>query len=400
MGSPKTGGLLNRTILYGIIASFLVWLIYFKDLRLGDLGKFLPMSPQMAAMNLDTLLLPLLVSVTIFYLASIIGIFFEGVFSEVLVGTLYAAGFASFFALFLILQPGETINQAGYLLTGAFGVILLYNITTTVARLRKSQALKAVAVSATIFGVGQIVIRLLSLLMASSGASMPPGLAEGISDFISLGVTIAGVFTLFAVFRSSRNPYLAALGGISGNYLFSVSLSLIGALYYGFFMGGLSTFAPSIKNLTPYVEWTGICIFAAIIFTVMRRGMQGSIMVKNRLGEWKKHMQQITTYKGDRFVGFTEVINDFVDKGHRERLLVKLAVFLHENQASDEEISGLLVELINYEDEKNPTISRSGSSDKIERLNQDKRMEVLHRTITRIIPPGGIEEAVGIGGDS
>ena len=177
MGSSKRGGLLNRTILYGIIASLLVWLIYFKDLRLGDLGKFLPMSPQMAAMNLDTLLLPLLVSITIFYLASILGIFFEGVFSEVLVGTLYAAGFASFFALFLVLQPGETINQAGYLLSGAFGVILLYNITTTVARQRKSQALKAVAVSATIFGVGQIVIRLLSLLMASSGASMAPGLA-------------------------------------------------------------------------------------------------------------------------------------------------------------------------------------------------------------------------------
>jgi hypothetical protein len=399
MGSRKKGGLLNRSLIYGAIASFLIWLIYFNDLRLGDLGKFLPMSPQMAAMNLDNLLLPLLVSVTIFYLASIVGIVFEGVFSEVLVGTLYAAGFASFFALFLVLQPGETINQAGYLLSGAFGVILLYNIVTTIARLRKSQALRAVAVSATIFGVGQIVIRLLSLLMASSGASMPPGMAEGISDFISLGITIAGVFTLFAVFKSSRNPYLAALGGISGNYLFSVSLSLIGALYYGFFMGGLSTFAPSIKNLTPYVEWTGICIFAAIIFTVMRRGMQGSIMVKNRLGEWKKHMQQITTYKGDRFVGFTEVIDDFVDKGHREQLLVKLAVFLHENQASDEEISGLLTELINYEDEKNPTISRSGSTDKIERLNQDKRMEVLQRTITRIIPPGGIEEAVGIGGE-
>lgn len=379
---------LRRTVLYGLFAGILGWLIYFNDYTLRDLGNFLPMSPQMASMSLEVILIPLLASITVFYVASIVGIAFEGVLAEVLVGTLYAAGFASFFALLLILQPGENVNQAGYLLSAAFGVVLANNIVSTLARLRKSQALKAVAVSATIFLEGQIALRLISILIGASGASMVPGLAEAIAEFLNLGITIAAVFTLFAAFKASGNAYLAALGGIASNYLFSVSLSVIGALYYGFFLGGLSAFAPSIRNLSPYVEWTGICIFAAIIFTVMRRGMQGSIMVRNRLGEWRKHQQQVTTYKGDRFVGFTEVVDDFVEGGNREKLLVKLALFLHENQAGDDEISGLLAELINYEDEKSPDLARTGRSEALENQNKLKRLDLLQKTIGSIVPQG------------
>ncbi|MDH5791443.1 MAG: YIP1 family protein [Candidatus Bathyarchaeota archaeon] len=389
MPSKSKKSLTRSTVIYAAFAGLLAWLIYFNEFRLGDLGAFLPMSEQMASTSLDVILLPLLISGSIFYVASLVGTAFEGTFAEVLVGTLYAAGFTSFFALFLIILPGSmNINMAGYLLSGAFGVVLLYNIVSTVARLKKKPSIRAAAISATIYAEGQIVVRLISLLIKSSGATMQPEMIDAVGQFIDLGVTIAAVFTLFAMFKTSKNPYLAALGGISGNYLFSVSLSLIGALYYGFFMGGLSALAPSIRNLSPYVEWTGICVFAALIFTVMRRGMQGSIIVRDRLGQWKRHLQQITSYKGDRFVDFTRVVDDFVQRGERERLLVKLALYLDENQVADEEISRLLSDLINYEDERKPAISRHGRTSKIEEDNMEKRLEVLQRTIGKIAPAG------------
>lgn len=390
---------LRRTVIYGLAASILGYLIYSNDYTLGALGNFLPMSPQTASISLEIILIPLLASITIFYLASIVVIVFEGILAEVLAGTFYAAGFASFFALFLILNPAQNINQAGYLLSAAFGVALVYNVVSTLARLRKSPTLKVVAVSATIYTEGQIALRLISLLIGASGAAMTPGLIEAILEFLSLGITIAAVFTLLAVFKTSGNPYLAALGSIASNYIFSVSLSIIGALYYGFFMGGLSSFAPSIANLSPYVEWTGICIFAAIVFTIMRRGMQGSIMVKNRQGEWKKHVQQVTTYKGDRFVGFTEVVDDFVEYGNREKLLVKLALFLYENQARDDNISELLSELINYEDEEVPALSRTGQSDVVESQNKLRRLDLLQRMIRNIVPQGTSLMSTKIGGE-
>jgi hypothetical protein len=389
MPSKSKRSFTRSTTIYAVFAGILAWLIYFNDFRLGDLGAFLPMSEQMATISLDVILLPLLISGSIFYVAGLVGITFEGTLAEMFIGTLYAAGFTSFFALFLIILPGSVnINTAGYLLLGAFGIVLLYNIVSTVARLKKKPYIRSVAISATIYAEGQIIMRFIFLLIGSSGATMPPEMVSAIGQFIDLGVTIAAIFTLFAVFKTSKNSYLSALGGIAGNYLFSVSLSLIGALYYGFFLGGLSTLAPSIRNLSPYVEWTGICVFAALIFTIMRRGMQGSIIVKDRLGQWKRHLQQITTYKGDRFVDFTRVVDDFVQRGERERLLVKLALYLDENQVADEEISRLLSDLINYEDEKKPAISRHGRTSKIEEDNMEKRLEVLQRTIGRISPAG------------
>ena len=388
---------MRSTFLYGIFAVFMGWLIYFNEFKLGGLGHFLPMSEKMASMSLDILLVPLLASVSVFYAGVVVNRVLEGPLAELLVGSLYAGGFATFFALFLILNPGEMVNRAGVLLSAAFAVLLAYNALATVSRLRRNPGLRAAAISATIYLEGQIMFRVITLLIKSSSSTTPPELISAVGEFVNLGVTIAAIFTLMAVFKTSGNPYLSALGGIASNYLFSVSLSLIGALYYGFFLGGLSSFAPSISNLSPYVEWTGICVFAALIFTVMRRGMQGSIIVEDRLGQWKKHLQNVTTYKGDRFVGFTEIIDEFIEKGDKQRLLIRLTLFLHENHVADDEISRLLAELIGYEDQKKPAISRSGRAVVIDDENMNRRLEVLQRTITRIVPSGiqGVSASLG-----
>jgi hypothetical protein len=369
---------IRSTVLYTIFTALLLWLILYNDYRLGDLGSFLPMSEQMTPLSINIILVPLAVSVTIFYIAALVSIFLEGPIAEISVGTLYAAGFGAFFSLFLILNPSAKIGQAGYYILAAFAVLLAYNMIATVARLKDRMSVKSLAISATIFAEGQIAVRLVNLLIDSSGATMHPEMAQAFAEFISLGVTIAAVFTALAVFRNSRNSYLAALGGISSNYLFSVSLSLIGALYYGFFLGGLKAYAPNIVDLSPYVEWTGICVFAALIFTVMRRGMQGHVVVQNRLGEWKKHVQ----------------------KGSKERLVVNLTLFLDENHISDGEVSEILGPLINYEDIERPDLSRRGRAQQVEEENKLNRLEVLQGTISRIVPGGDPMAMAGIAVDA
>ncbi|HUS77145.1 MAG TPA: hypothetical protein VM050_00570, partial [Patescibacteria group bacterium] len=152
MSRQTRNNFLRNTIIYAIFAGLLGWLIYFNEFTLGELGNFLPnMSEQMMTMSLDMLLVPILAAGTVFYISSLVGIFFEGTLAEVLVGTLYAVAFASFFSLFLILNPVEGVNRAGYLLSGAFGVLLVYNLVATWARIRKSPPLRAFAISASIY---------------------------------------------------------------------------------------------------------------------------------------------------------------------------------------------------------------------------------------------------------
>ena len=384
----NTNTVIRNTAIYAVFASLLAYVIFTQNITFGDLGGLLPMPEQIAAMDLDTILLPVLISISVFYIASIVGIFFEGAFSEVLVGTLYAAGFASFFATFLLFNPNEVIQEAGMMITAAFGVILFYNTVTTYARLRKKPWLKAIMVSVTIYVEGQIAVQILSIMVNSIAITSNNILLLAFGDFINLGVTIAAIFTFFAIFNSSENPYLGALGGIASNYMFAIALSVIGSLYYGFFIGAFKEIAPGIEGLAPYVQWTGICVFAALIFTIMRRGMQGSIMIKNKMGNWQKHLQQVTTYKGDRFLGFTHIVDEFVNEGKRDRLLIRLALFLHENHMNDDDISAALTALINYKDEKKPALSREGQSSSIDKKNRDNRLEVIQRTLDIMIPSG------------
>lgn len=381
---------LRNSALYGVFAAPLIWLIYFHDLTVGDFRSFLPYLPdQLASMSLSVVLLPLLVSVSIFYVASLFGAAFEGAFSELLVGSLYAAGFAVFFALFLIYSPGsEMLNSAGYLFLTAFAVLLAYNLLATLSRMWKVHALRALAASATIYVEGYVALMLLDLFLGSSGLSLPGDLGGALTELLDLGFMVATAVSLFGVLKTSRNPYLSTVGGIASNYLLVVSASLIGSLYFNYFRGRLASISPGIANLSPYIEWTAICIVAAIVFTRTRKGMQASMMAEARLGDWIKHVQEVSTYKGDRFVGFTETINDFIERGRRDRLLINLTMFLHDNRVEHGEIALLLSDLINYEDAKKPFFSLRGRVTALEKENEARRRSVLKRTISGILPLG------------
>jgi hypothetical protein len=120
------------------------------------------------------------------------------------------------------------------------------------------------------------------------------------------------------------------------------------------------------------------------------------MMAEAKMGEWIKHVQEVGTYKDNRFVDLTGMVNEFIEQGNRDRLLVRLTIFLHENKFSDEEISSILNELINYKDEKSPVFSLRGRNSTIDVENEKRRRKTLQTTINTIIPlesseAGGME---------
>jgi hypothetical protein len=165
-------------------------------------------------------------------------------------------------------------------------------------------------------------------------------------------------------------------------------LSLIATLYINFISGSLTEVSPVIKQLSPYVEWTGIVIIGAFIFQIMRRGMTESMMVPTEIGSWVKHIQDTSATKGKALKDFTEIIDEFIQRGQKERLIVKLFRFLNENRASENEMAETLEEFIKYENQMFPHFSRRGTSDKIEEMNRERRMQVLQKTVERITALG------------
>lgn len=372
-------------MIYFFVIAVLALLSFASTVTIGDVASFLPYIPEeMAPTGIYLILVPVIVALTFFYLGILVAALFEGRINNVIISGLYAGGFASLIIVFMILQPvSEATNVAGYLFMGAFAVYFLYSILATIAELRNQFYIRVIAGALSIFIIGQICVQLVNLYW------VVPGVPESeqitlIKSMISWGFSAASIITLVGIFRDSRNPYLAQIGGIASNYFFVVALSLIGTLYVNFIRGRLTEVSPVLKQLSPYIEWTGIVIIGAFIFQIMRRGMTESMMVPTERGEWTKHIQDTSATKGKALKNFTEIIDEFIERGEKERLMIKLFRFLNENRASEKEMADSLEEFIKYEDQKYPHFARRGASDKIEEKNKERRMQVLQKTVQSI----------------
>ncbi len=385
MENETRSRLIRATGMYFFVVAILAILSFASRVTIGDVGSFLPYIPEeMAPAGIYIIMVPVMVALTFFYLASLIGSLFEGKINRVIISGLYAGGFASLIIVFMILQPvSEDTTVAGYLFMGSFAVYFLYSILATIAELRSQFYIRVIAGALSIFIIGQVCVQLVNLFMVI------PGVPESeqvtlIKEMLNWGFNVASMITLVGIFKDSRNPYLAQIGGIAANYFFVVSLSLIGTLYINFISGSLTDVSPVIKQLSPYVEWTGVVIIGAFIFQIMRRGMTESMMVPTEIGSWTKHIQDTSATKGRALKDFSEIIDEFIQKGHKEKLLVKLFRFLNENRAAENEMADSLEEFIKYEDQKFPHFSRRGTSDKIEEMNKERRMQILQKTVKRI----------------
>jgi len=385
MDAENRSRLIRSTALYLFVAGVLGGISLMTPFTVGDFGSFLPYMPE-ALVNegIGLVLLPILGGITLFYAAAVLSIVFEGRLNRVLVSGMIAGGFTIIIALFMMLQPINLATQtAGLLVMVAFTVFFAYNLLAAVAAIREQHYIRVVSGAATIFIIGQICVQLVNLYMVT------PGVPESdtailIKEMFTWGFGAAAAVTLVGIFRDSKNPYMAQVGSIASSYPFVMAMSLIGTLYFNFVSGRLIQVNPVISQLSPYVEWTGIVIVGALIFTVVRRGMQESMMVPFEAGVWAKHVQDLSPTKGKALEDFTGIIDEFVKEGHKDRILVKLFRFLEENRATEPETASTLRELINYEDDRPPSFARRGSAERVEKQNQERRMELLKRTVDRI----------------
>jgi hypothetical protein len=381
----KNSRVVRLTGLYLFIVAAVGGVSLTTTFTIGDFGMFLPYMPEdLANVSISVLLIPILGGVTVFYIAGLVGMFFEGIINRVLVSGLYAGGFVSIFVVFMIIQPGsENIRRAGYFVAGAFLLYLVYSILATIAKIRKQHYIRVISGSATIFILGQLIIQVVNIFMVTPGVPVSD-VVTLIRSIINWGFIVGAILTLSGMLKDNINPFLAQIGEITSNYFTVMAISLIGTLYVNIVRGRIQEINPVIGQLTPYIEWTGIVIFGSIIFTIMRRGMNQSMMVPTEIGDWMKHVQDISPTKGEELEKFTRIIIEFVENGKKEKITVKLFNFLDLNRASESDTTEILQDLINYEDEKAPAFSRSGIAEKIENRNREARFQVLDKTVNRI----------------
>jgi len=388
MGERRSS-LLRASAIYLFIAALLGFLSFATEVTVGDVASFLPYVPEgLAPASIRVVLIPVLVSITFFYATSITGALFEGELTRVIISLLYAGGFASLILVFMVIQPtNQATRGAGLLLMACYLIYFAYSILSTLARLRGQFYLRVIPGALSLFIYGQILIQIVDLYTHVPGVPESEQVAL-IKNVLGWGSAAASLISLVAIFRDSRNPYVAQIGDVASNYFFVVSVSIIGTLYYYFVTGAIAQVNPVVEQLSPYVEWTGVVVLGAFIFQVIRRGMMESMMTPVEAGRWGRHIQDVSTTKGRSLQEFSQIVEEFIQEGSKERLLVRLFQFLSENRASEREMVESLEGLIKYQDESPPYFSRRGTGERVEALNRERRLRVLEEAVERIMGLG------------
>ena len=374
------GVVIRNTLLYLSLALPLLWAMLVWRPTLGEFSPLLPNLPaKMASMELNPLLLTLLTSSSTFYAGSLIGAIFEGRAKELLVGSLYAVSFTLLLSLPLIYtSSSEAVKSLGLYILIAFITLIAHNVASTLLRLRGLTALRPLLASAAIYVEGLVTSRIIGVALRD----VPPQLPPNLSTLIYMASTASALITLPSALRGSRRKTLASIGEASSKYHIIIPSSILIALYFGYYRENLSALIPSLSPLSPYLEWMTITAIAALIYRGARRSVETSAI--DRVGDWAKHIQEVSTYRGERLSELTSAMEDFIAEGRKERLILLLSLLLNDEGLSEGEIEHILSPLIEYRDSQRPLLYVRGRGESLERRDLERRSRVLDEVVDRI----------------
>jgi hypothetical protein len=97
----------------------------------------------------------------------------------------------------------------------------------------------------------------------------------------------------------------------------------------------------------PYMEWVAIALTVYTMYTLIRFSAEEFYIGSESRG-WKKHTQEIRRETGLDLIRLTSVMEQFVNYGRKELLLVYLTLHLYRLGETEEDIIKKLSPIINY----------------------------------------------------
>jgi hypothetical protein len=224
---------------------------------------------------------------------------------------------------------------------------------------------------------------------------------------VSLGLVGWGLYVLFGSFSSQWNEIV-----IFGWMAFAgmVAMALGSLAYYGrniqdaliselclwlsssrlrlFIIGAVIAFyvvflRTYIHNnvaawVTAVIEWATFCLVVWRLYDGIRGRISDTYSIQLKYTSWKKHMQLVEKQVDGDFNYAGNVQSDFIERSHKDQLLVYLVTLMHDNGMSVEEISEVLHPLAEYNDEIIPVFSFTKKRNDIRKSNREKREQILN----------------------
>ena len=235
------------------------------------------------------------------------------------------------------------------LITGNF----LTNIFRLYSRKKDNYVLElGVNFSSTIF-IGFILglagETIVTQIVSMNMFDISPNLISGLSTLIITSSIITAIFSLAVLGESNENPYLVSFArkiNVDSSTNFIRIFGLLAYLFYA--RPYVDVFLAENRQYLPYFEWGIITFMALLLFRDLRAYISKDLTKVDVMGKWQKHLQEIETRSDYRIDRLTQYIDNFINKGEKEVLLVYLINLLQLNQTSRFKSADALHDLIYY----------------------------------------------------
>jgi hypothetical protein len=137
----------------------------------------------------------------------------------------------------------------------------------------------------------------------------------------------------------------------------------------------------------PYVEWIAIALVVYVMYTTTRQPAD-EIYISSQAPDWKRHVQEIRRETGRDLTRVTSVMEQFVDHGVKEPLLVYLTLHLQMLGDTEEEILKTLNSLIDYRENaqryQSHFLAFPGTKRKLAMRNKEARENLLDALLKKV----------------
>lgn len=239
-----------------------------------------------------------------------------------------------------------------------------------------------------VFSIGSIFLLLIFRFLTDQQWGV---LSVILQPVFTLSLLIAGGFATFSFSLllqgwqvERRSTALRLIAQISAN---PVRIFLAGFLITSY----LSLIRPLIAVNLSYIlhiEWAVIALTVYGLYSAIGFSAKESY-VSSEIQSWKKHAQEVTQEVSSNFLQLTSIMENFVNEGAKEPLLVALALHLQRVGERDEDIFKILDPLIKYQDEGKDRKSHFWASSRrnieLAAINKEAREKSLKALMSRIV---------------
>ncbi len=163
---------------------------------------------------------------------------------------------------------------------------------------------------------------------------------------ISGGLIALSSCSLLKTFLNAKNRATSPLlRWISEDQASDFFLGFVTVAYLSLIRTPVAAYVPFL----PYLEWIAVALVVYVIYTITRQSAE-EFYISSQVPSLKKHTQQIRRETGRDLIRITSVMEQFVNHGVKEPLLISLTLHLQRLGKTEEVILKTLNPLIEYQE--------------------------------------------------